>query len=106
MVTCDSGCGCHLKPWALGLALGIIWGLCIFFMGLLMHFEMVKTTLITNSGMYFLEYGPTLVGSLVGGLIGFVHGFIKGVLIAWLYNVFSKCCRYCCKTKEVEVVEK
>lgn len=105
MVTCDSSCGCHLKPWALGLALGIIWGLCILLMGLMMHFEVVKTTLITNSGMYFLEYGPTIAGSLVGGLIGFVHGFIKGVLIAWLYNVFSKCCRHCYKTKEV-VVEK
>lgn len=106
MVTCDSSCGCHLKPWALGLAIGIIWGLCILIMGLFVHYEVVRETLITNGNVYFLDYGPTVKGSIVGGLIGFIHGFIKGFLIAWLYNIFTRCCKCCRKTnKVVEVVQ-
>lgn len=101
MNKCDTGCGCHLKPVALGLALGVLWGLSVFIMGLAAHFTGFGEAFVTNVGtMYMQWYGPTVMGSILGGFIGFAHGFIKGLLIGWLYNAFSCCCKHCCKTEK------
>ena len=80
-----------LKPLALGVALGIVWGgaLCI-------------TTLLsiyTGYGRLFLKALPqsiypgyciSLTGSFFGLIYGFLDGLVSGVLIGWIYNRIAK----------------
>ncbi len=76
-----------LRKRALGLSLGIIWGLAVF----------VATTVSTLRGMgqhlpllsgYYLGYTVSYLGAFVGLAWRFLHGFVVGVLIAWLYGTF------------------
>lgn len=76
-----------LKPLALGVAIGILWGGAIFLTTLLSHY--------TGYGRLFLEalplsiypgYKITLTGSVTGLLYGFLDGFVGGVIIGWIYN--------------------
>lgn len=77
----------RLKPLALGVAAGILWGGCIFLTTLLSHF--------TGYGKLFLEalpqsmypgYSITIAGSFVGLVYGFFDGFVCGAIVAWIYN--------------------
>jgi len=75
---------------ALGLSLGIIWGLCAFLLGILsMAFNWGTKFVELFSSMY-IGYDSTISGSLIGAAWGFVDAGIGGVLIAWLYNKFAK----------------
>lgn len=76
-----------LKPLALGITIGILWGGCIFLTTLLSHY--------TGYGRLFLKalaqsiypgYSITLAGSVVGLIYGFLDGFICGAIFGWLYN--------------------
>ncbi|HEB84534.1 MAG TPA: hypothetical protein ENI92_05980 [Bacteroidetes bacterium] len=79
-----------LRPLALALAFGILWGAAV----------MVATwwLLITGSaggtisliGKFYLGYSFSFVGSLIGLIWGFVDGFVCGYLVALLYNLFAK----------------
>jgi len=80
-----------LKPLALGIALGIVWGGALFFTTLLSVF--------TGYGKLFLEalpqsiypgYSISLVGSLLGLIYGFLDGLVCGALIGWIYNKIAK----------------
>ncbi len=80
-----------LKPLALGIALGSVWGasVCI-------------TTWIscyTGYGHVFLEtmalsiypgYTITPVGSVLGLVYGFIDGLVGGAVLAWVYNRIVK----------------
>ncbi len=77
----------ELKPLALGVAIGILWGGCIFLTTLLSYY--------TGYGRLFLEalplsiypgYKITLAGSFIGLVYGFFDGFIGGVIVGWIYN--------------------
>ena len=78
-----------LRKRALGMALGIIWGVSIFLVTIWAVARGHGETL-TLLGGYYLGYSMTYVGAVIGLIWGFIHGFIAGVLIAWLYNMFSK----------------
>jgi hypothetical protein len=80
-----------LSPVALGLSLGLVWGVSIFVMGLLAHFFAYGTAFVTSMGVMYVGYEPSIIGSLIGGTMGFIDGFIGGAVIAWLYNVFLCC---------------
>ena len=74
---------------ALGLAAGLLWGLCLFictvwvmYAGGGEHFSML--------GRFYLGYSVSWVGAFVGLIYGFIDGFICGWLFGWLYNRFSK----------------
>lgn len=75
-----------LKPIALGLSLGIVWGGALFITTLLSYF--------TDYGKLFLEvvssiypgYSISPLGSFFGLFYGFVDLFISGILIGWIYN--------------------
>ena len=78
----------ELNKTALGLALGVVWGLGVFlatlwvlFAGGGMHLEMLQR--------FYLGYSISLVGAVVGLLYGFIDGFIGGWILAWLYNRFA-----------------
>lgn len=91
-----------LHPVSLGLSLGILSGVLIFFMGL---FAMggYGVEYVAMVGSVYVGYAPTFLGSLLGGIWGFIEGFIVGALVAWLYNCFlCKCCKSCKKEGEVK----
>ena len=75
---------------ALGLTLGIIWGVCVFIMTLIA----IPTGYggIVLSGVKSVYPGYTIgpVGSIVGLILGFIDGFIGGYLIAFVYNKLAK----------------
>jgi ABC-type dipeptide/oligopeptide/nickel transport system permease component len=76
-----------LKPLALGVAIGILWGGAIFLTTLFSHY--------TGYGRLFLEalpqsiypgYKITFAGSFIGLGYGFFDGFICGAIVGWIYN--------------------
>lgn len=80
-----------LKPLALGVAIGILWGGCIFLTTLLSHY--------TGYARLFLEalpqsiypgYKITLAGSFAGLIYGFLDGFVGGVIVGWIYNKVAR----------------
>ncbi len=80
-----------LKPLALGVALGLVWGGALFF-----------TTWIsyrTGYGRLFLQalaesiypgYSITPAGSFLGLVYGFLDGLTSGFLIGWIYNKIAR----------------
>lgn len=74
---------------ALGLTLGLLWGACIFLVGLGQYCceGYGQSVLDLAASIY---PGFELVGSfgnlLIGTAYGFVDGLIGGALLAWLYN--------------------
>ncbi len=87
----------RLQPCALGLALGIVWGLSLFIIGLFASAG-YWTDFVNSLGKYYYGYDASILGSMIGGLWGFIDFFIGGMVIAWLYNLFSKC--FCRKQNE------
>lgn len=92
--------GCKLSPMGLGLSLGILWGLSIFGMGLMAYFYAYGKPFVEAMSVLYLGYEPSIKGSILGGIIGFVDAFIMGALIAWLYNLCSRCVCNCCMPQE------
>jgi len=89
--------GCKLSPVALGLSVGILWGLSVLIMGLMAYYYAFGRPFVDAMSTLYLGYEPSIQGSLIGGLIGFIDSFIMGALVAWLYNCFSCCKCTCCK---------
>ena len=75
---------------ALGLALGIIWGIAMFIMGIVAMFFNYGDGFVTALGSLYIGYKVTILGSVFGALWGFIDAGIAGVIIAWLYNKFSR----------------
>lgn len=79
-----------LKPLALGLSLGILWGGALFlttWLSLLTGYG--KTFLDALASSLYPGYAISPLGSIVGLLYGFLDLFIMGILAAWLYNKFA-----------------
>jgi hypothetical protein len=74
---------------ALGLAVGIVWGLGIFVATLWAAAVGRGRTMELLNGMY-LGYTISFGGAFVGLIWGLVTGFMSGALIAWMYNMFHK----------------
>jgi hypothetical protein len=87
-----------LNPFALGMSLGILWGICTFIMALVvMSFE-YGAGFVQGVGNLYIGYEATFIGALIGLLWAFIDAFIAGYLVAWVYNcVSSCCCRKKCK---------
>lgn len=76
-----------LKPVALGIALGSVWGSSLFITTWISFY--------TGYGKLFLEvlaqsiypgYAISPIGSFLGLFYGFIDGFVSAVLIAVIYN--------------------
>ena len=79
-----------LRVRALGMAVGIVWGLSVLVATLwMLWFAQPSPTWPTLKSLY-PGYDVTYMGAFVGLIWGFVDGFIAGALIAWLYNKFHK----------------
>jgi len=92
---------CRLSPLALGLSLGVLWGVSLLIVGLLAHFASYGIEFVKTMNAIYIVYSPSILGSIVGGIIGFIDAFIGGVIIAWLYNLFGGCNR--CHTETPEL---
>lgn len=77
----------RLKPLALGIGLGTVWGVSLFITTGVSYF--------TGYGRLFLEvlaqsiypgYTISPLGSLLGLFYGFLDGLISGFFIALIYN--------------------
>ena len=91
--------GCKLNSVGLGLAIGILWGVSLFALGLMAHFYVYGKPFVDPLSTLYLGYEPSIRGSIIGGLIGLIDGFFTGFLIAWLYNCFSSGTCGCCQPK-------
>ncbi len=75
---------------AMGLSLGITWGICVLSMGLADMTSGWGGTFVRALGTFYIGYKPTIIGSIIGGIWGFIDMGIGGIVIAWLYNKFAK----------------
>jgi hypothetical protein len=75
----------QLDKKALGLAMGILWGLAVLVMTVWAMAVGGGEHMILLSKFY-LGYGISPVGAVIGTIWGFVDGFIGGWILAWLYN--------------------
>ncbi|MFH1740817.1 MAG: bacteriophage holin [bacterium] len=80
----------HLKPVALGLALGILWGLSILLLTffIIVHGDTMELT--SKLGRVYLGYTVSAPGAFIGLVYGFAHGFVAGWIVAILYNKFAR----------------
>jgi hypothetical protein len=78
-----------LRVRALGVALGLAWGLYVL-LSTLWLIWLGKGGEIVALKQLYPGYETTYLGALVGFIWGFVDGFIGGALVAWLYNQFHK----------------
>lgn len=79
----------NLRKRALGLSLGVIWGLTVFAVTIYALIRGRGATLQTLGG-YYLGYSVSYPGAVIGLAWGFVNGFVWGVLIALFYDLFFK----------------
>lgn len=75
-----------LRPRALGLTIGILWG-AIMLLG-------TALSVLTGYGESFFlvwasiypGYDVTWLGVILGAIYGFIDGFVGGWLVGWLYT--------------------
>ncbi len=87
----ENGAKLKLKPVAVGLSLGFVWGGALFITTWLSYF--------TGYGKLFLEalavslypgYTISPIGSIIGFLYGFIDLLILGTIVGWVYNKIAK----------------
>lgn len=98
--------GCKLNPIALGLAFGLLWGVCILFLGLVASYYAYGHDFVISLGTLYPGYTPSVKGAILGAIVAFIDAFLMAFLIAWLYNKFNNCSCTCCAkettTKEIK----
>lgn len=70
------------------LALGILWGTSLLFLGLIAAFTGLGVGLVEVLGYVHTGYNPTIFGAFMGCVSGLVYGFIIGAVVFRLGNVF------------------
>lgn len=75
---------------ALGLSLGITWGVSVALMGFICMASGWGCSFVSAVGQFYFGYKPTILGCIIGGIWAFFDMGIGGVIIAWLYNKFAK----------------
>ncbi len=80
----------RLKPLALGLSLGIVWGFVLFITTWLSYFTGYgKLLLDVLAGSIYPGYTISPLGSVIGFIYGFLDLFTMGILAGWIYNRFT-----------------
>lgn len=80
----------ELRRRALGLAVGLTWGLSILLVTWWLLIWNSTGNTISKLGGIFWGYTYSWFGGIVGFIWGFVFGFILGFLIASFYNIALK----------------
>jgi hypothetical protein len=80
-----------IKPVALGLSLGIVWGGALFITTWLCYLTGYGKTLLDALAIsIYPGYIISPAGSFIGLFYGFIDLAIMRTLTAWLYNKFEK----------------
>lgn len=80
-----------IKPVALGLTLGIVWGGVLFVTTLLSYFTGYASAFLNViAGSVYPGYTISPVGSVLAFFYGFVDLGLGGLIVGWLYNRFAK----------------
>jgi hypothetical protein len=74
---------------ALGLSLGIFWGVVLCATTLLAVYTGYLTNFAEMMADVYPYYEVTLLGSVAGLVWGFIDGLIAGLIFGWLYNLFA-----------------
>jgi len=80
----------ELRKRALGLSLGLVWGLAVLLGTWWLLLFGYKGEIWGRLSQFYIGYSFTYGGAIIGFIWAFVYGFIAGALIAWLYDFFSK----------------
>jgi len=76
-----------LRPLALGVSLGIVWGSALFIATWLCYFTGYgKLLLDVLAASIYPGYSVSPLGSVLGFFYGFIDLTIMGALVGWLYN--------------------
>jgi len=78
-----------LRARALGLAIGIIWGVTIF-LATIGSILVGKGETMSHLTVLLNGYRVTFGGAIVGLIWGVAGGFLFGAAVAWLYNMLHK----------------
>lgn len=80
---------CKLDTVAVAVALALVWGSGVLFLGLAAWLLGWGVPVVSAIGSVYLGYGPSLGGSIIGTLWALVDAAIAGALYAWIYNVIA-----------------
>lgn len=79
-----------IKPLALGLTLGTVWGGVLFLTTLLSYFTgYARAFLDVVAGSVYPGYTISPLGGVLAFLYGFADLGLGGLIVGWLYNRFS-----------------
>ena len=78
-----------IQPLALGIAIGVLWALYVFFIGIAAMFGWGNALVDVLASLY-IGYEASVIGAIIGAIWAFIDGFIAGVVIAWIYNRLAK----------------
>jgi hypothetical protein len=77
----------RLKPSALGIAIGVVWGVSLFATTWISYYTgYAKAFLEALAVSIYPGYSISPAGSFLGLVYGFFDGLVSGAVIAWLYN--------------------
>jgi hypothetical protein len=82
---------------AFALAAGITCAAWMFLIGIMAWLFNWGHPFVQIAATVYPGYDASFLGSLTGALWGFVDCFIGGAVFAWVYNMFSRNCKYCSK---------
>ena len=71
----------ELQAPALGIAVGVLWALYVFFLAIFAMFGWGVPVVDAIASLY-IGYGA----SIIGAIWAVVDGFVAGFVIAWIYN--------------------
>jgi hypothetical protein len=77
------------QPLALGIAIGVLSAIYVFFAGLFAMFGW-GTALVETLASFYIGYSASIGGAIIGAIWALVDGFVAGVIIAWIYNLVAK----------------
>jgi len=86
-----------MKAVSLGLAGGVVWGVMMFITTLISVGTGYAGAFLAVMASIYPGFAITVPGAFVGLAYGFVDGFIGLLVLGWLYNLFSGCCKKSCK---------
>ncbi len=75
-----------LDPKKLGVAGGILWGLCMFITTVISIYNGYAEDFLNTMASIYPGYSISGFGSIVGLIYGFFDAFVGLFLLAWLYN--------------------
>lgn len=79
----------ELNPVKLGLAAGILWALCLFFLTWVSMYSGYAMFWLAQWMDLYPGFDLSIRGAFIGLIYGFCDGFISFFLLGWVYNLFK-----------------